>query len=134
MESKYHARKVEAFGKTFDSKHEADRYGELLLLQRAGRISGLECQKKFELIPAQYVNGKCVERACNYLADFCYTENGHAVVEDTKGFLTKDYVIKRKLMLYRYGIQINEIRATNKRRGRRRGLEKRKNALGVGSV
>ena len=43
-----------------------------------------------------------------YVADFVYEDNGDTVVEDTKGMRTKEYVIKRKLMLYRYGIRIKE--------------------------
>ena len=107
--SKYGAKKVTVNGVTFDSKKEAKRYGELVLLERAGKISNLEKQVKFELIPSQRIDGKVVERACQYVADFVYTENGKKVVEDTKGFKTKDYIIKRKLMLSVYGIRIKEI-------------------------
>lgn len=107
--NKYKNRKVTIYGETFDSRKEAHRYGELLLLQKAGVISDLKRQVKFELIPSQRVNGKVAERACTYVADFVYTENGKKVVEDTKGFRTKDYIIKRKLMLYIHGIQIREV-------------------------
>lgn len=127
--SKYGARKVRYDGKIFDSKKEACRYAELRLLERAGKIKGLELQKTFELIPAQweaiptgefYKRGErkgqpkfkniCLEQSITYKADFCYIENGKQVVEDTKGFKTKDYVIKRKLMLYVHGIKIKEIK------------------------
>lgn len=107
--SKYKSRKVTVAGITFDSKKEANRYRELVLLERAGRLSNLQRQVKFELIPSQRVNGKVVERACTYVADFVYLENGRKVVEDTKGFKTKDYIIKRKLMLWVHGIQIKEV-------------------------
>ena len=53
--------------------------------------------------------GKVIEQKCSYIADFVYTENGEKVVEDTKGFRTKDYIIKRKLMLYIHGIRIQEV-------------------------
>ena len=106
---KYHSKKTEVDGIAFDSRKEANHYCELKLLERAKQISNLRLQVKFELIPSQYVNGKCVERACNYIADFVYEENGKTVVEDTKGFKTKDYIIKRKLMLNKYGIQIREV-------------------------
>ncbi len=36
--NKYHAKKTEAFGFVFDSAKEARRYGDLVLLQRAGEI------------------------------------------------------------------------------------------------
>lgn len=102
--SKYHS--VRSGG--FDSKKEAERYGELVLLQRAGRISGLQRQVRFTLIPAQYKDGKCIFRKCEYIADFVYTENGQTVVEDAKGFKTPEYIIKRKLMYYIHGILVIE--------------------------
>lgn len=126
--NKYGARKVRYDGKIFDSRKEARRYAELRLLERAGQIKKLELQKTFELIPAQweaiptgefYKAGErkgqpkfkniCLEKAITYKADFCYTENGKLVVEDTKGVKTKDYIIKRKLMLHIHGIKIKEI-------------------------
>lgn len=107
--SKYNARKVRLDGITFDSKVEAKRYAELLMLERAGAISDLKRQVEFTLIPAQKIDGKCVERACKYKADFVYTENGKRVVEDVKGLKTKDYIIKRKLMLYVHGVRIKEV-------------------------
>lgn len=79
------------------------------LLERAGAITGLERQKRYELIPSQRLNGKTVERPVTYIADFVYTENGRTVVEDVKGMKTKEYIIKRKLMLYLHGIRIKEV-------------------------
>lgn len=119
--NKYKSRKTSVNGVNFDSRKEADRYIELNLLSRSGAITSLKRQVKFELIPAQYepdiINprgkvkkGKLIERAVSYIADFVYTdENGKTVVEDTKGFRTKDYIIKRKLLLYMHGIRIKEI-------------------------
>ena len=123
--SKYGARKVQINGIVFDSRIEARRYQELRLLERAGQISNLRRQVPYELIPAQYEpsnevykrgankgqpkRGKCIEQAVTYIADFCYEENGKTVVEDTKGVKTKDYIIKRKLMLYVHKIRIVEI-------------------------
>lgn len=106
---KYHSKKTEVDGIKFDSKKEAERYYELRLLEIAGAISDLKTQVKFELIPSQKLNGKVIERPCTYVADFVYSENGKTVVEDTKGFRTKDYIIKRKLMLWVHGVRINEI-------------------------
>lgn len=103
--NKYHAVKT---GKSA-SKKEAERKRELELMERAGRIENLRCQVPFELIPMQKINGKCVERSCKYVADFVYIQDGRQVVEDTKGFRTKEYIIKRKLMLWRYGIRIREV-------------------------
>jgi hypothetical protein len=107
--SKYKSKKTVVNGIVFDSRREAKRYSELLLFERAGVIKNLELQKSFELIPSQKINGKVVERPCKYIADFVYEENGKTVVEDTKGMRTDKYIIKRKLMLYKYGIQIKEV-------------------------
>jgi hypothetical protein len=120
---KYGNRKITVGGITFDSKREAKRYQELYFQQRAGEISDLELQKRFELIPAQYETfaryGKkgqrlkdgmrCIEKAVFYVADFTYQKDGKTVVEDSKGFRTKDFIIKRKLMLYIHGIRIKEV-------------------------
>lgn len=107
--TKYHSRKITKDGITFDSVKEYRRFCELSLLERAGAITDLKRQVKFELIPSQRVDGKVVERACSYVADFVYKQRGKTVVEDTKGFKTKDYIIKRKLMLYVHGIRIKEV-------------------------
>lgn len=107
--SKYNSRKVVVDGIEFDSKKEAKRFRELCLLEKAGKITELERQVKFELIPSQRIDGKVVERACTYVADFVYKQDGRQIVEDTKGFKTKDYIIKRKLMLWVHGIQIKEV-------------------------
>lgn len=114
--SKYGAKKVVRDGMTFDSQIEYKRYCELLLLQRAGAIHDLKRQVEFELIPAQFEQsngkkrGKCLERAVKYVADFVYrdVDTNKTIVEDTKGFKTPEYKIKRKLMLYVHGIRIKE--------------------------
>lgn len=122
---KYGNTKVTVDGIQFDSKREAARYQELRLLERAGVISFLHRQAKFQLIPNQYAPsdetytkgprkgqrkpGKLLEHECSYIADFCYIRNGETVVEDAKGYRTEVYKIKKKLMLERYGIQIREV-------------------------
>lgn len=109
--TKYNNKKITVNGQVFDSKKEANRYKELLLLEKAGEIHDLRRQVKFKLIPTQRdeVTGEVVERECSYKADFVYDEAGETVVEDVKGFRTKEYIIKRKLMLYQYGIRIREV-------------------------
>lgn len=111
MVSKYNSKKTVVDGQTFDSKKEANRYKELRLLEKAGVIKDLRTQVKFKLIPAQRdeATGKVIERECSYKADFVYEEDGKTVVEDVKGFRTKEYIIKRKLLLYQYGIRIREV-------------------------
>lgn len=109
--SKYGNKKITYNGITFDSIKEKDRYIELRLLERAGAISDLQRQVKFELIPSQRIDGKVVERPVFYVADFVYIQNGEKVVEDTKSpaTRTKEYIIKRKLMLYVHSIRIKEV-------------------------
>ena len=123
MQNKYYNKKCTVNGIIFDSRKEARRYQELLLLERAGVIKSLQRQVKYVLIPAQYEsferygkNGqeltpgkKLIERECAYVADFVYVEDGKTVIEDTKGFKTKDFIIKRKLMLHIHGIRIREV-------------------------
>ena len=106
--SKYHSTPTEVNGIRFDSKREANRWAELRLLERAGKIEKLKRQVKYLLIPSQYRDGKCIERECSYLADFVYVKDGHLVVEDCKGFRTPEYKIKRKLMLQLYDIRLVE--------------------------
>lgn len=108
---KYGNKKVTVEGKTFDSKREATRYLELLMMQKNGEITGLDTQVPFELLPVQRdtVTNKVAERAVKYVADFVYYKDGEKVVEDTKGYKTPDYILKRKMMLYFHGIRIREI-------------------------
>lgn len=108
---KYGNRKTVVDGITFDSKLEARRYSELKLLERAGEITDLQLQVKYTLIPSQKLNGKVVERAVTYTADFVYVlkSSGETVVEDTKGMKTDKYILKRKMMLYFHGIRIKEV-------------------------
>lgn len=105
MASKYH--NVKEGG--YDSRREKRRGKELELLQRAGEIHDLQRQVRFTLIPAQYLNGKCLYRSCVYIADFTYRlKDDTLVVEDCKGYKTKDYNIKKKLLYERFGYIINE--------------------------
>ena len=110
--NKYHNIKVRSIdGEVFDSRKEERRWHELKMLERCGAISGLQRQPKFVLIPSQKIDGKVVERECAYIADFVYIDrkSGIRIVEDTKGVKTKDYIIKRKLMLWIHGIRVREI-------------------------
>ena len=109
MRMKYHNRKITRDGETYDSVKEYRRSCELKLMERAGVIKDLKRQVKFELIPSQKVDGKVVERAVNYVADFTYEQDGKTVVEDVKGVRTKDYILKRKMLLYFHGIRIKEV-------------------------
>lgn len=123
--SKYHAKKVTApDGTVFDSKKEYRKYAELCLLQKGGYIRGLQRQVPFLLIPEQREpdtigpkggrkRGRIIERRLVYYADFTYEEllpdgSWAYVVEDCKGMRTREYIIKRKLMLHIHGIRLRE--------------------------
>lgn len=110
-ELKYRNKRITVDGITFDSQKEAVRYQELKLLERTGYIQNLQRQVPFVLIPKQERNGKLIERPVIYKADFVYTENGEEVVEDVKSEATKtkEYIIKRKLLLWQYGLIIKEV-------------------------
>ncbi len=102
-------------GERFDSKAEARRCGELLLLQRAGAIRVLRRHVRFLLIPSRRDSAGKVVREVSYVADFVYEEPvpGAAnvwrlIVEDVKGVRTEAYRLKRKLMLQVHGIDIRE--------------------------
>lgn len=125
--NKYNAHKAGGF----DSGKEERRYQELKLLERAGEIDNLRTQVKFVLIPAQreesaevftrgknkgkHKPGRVIEKEVSYWADFVYHEinTDREIVEDVKGYRDgaayKIFVIKRKLLLWRYGIRIREV-------------------------
>lgn len=125
--SKYHAKKIVVDGIEFDSIKEKNRYCELKLLQKAGKISDLKLQVPFVLVPTQYEEitmytpkrhkekhvKKVVEQELKYIADFTYVQDGKMVVEDVKGYRKGTaysvFKIKKKLMLWVHGIQVKEV-------------------------
>lgn len=89
----------------YDSKKEAARAEYLKTLQQAGMIQCLCEQVTFLLIPKM---GD--ERPVSYRADFAYRDiEGNYIVEDVKGMKTREYIIKRKLMLFIHGIKVVEV-------------------------
>lgn len=121
----YNVKTKTSDGQVFDSMKEARRWEQLLLLAKAGEITELRRQVAYELIPNQYETyerysktGKrfkdgvrLAERKVDYVADFVYTiaKTGENIVEDSKGVRTKDYIIKRKLMLAVHSIRVKEV-------------------------
>ena len=92
-------------GVTFDSKKESARYSDLKLMHRAGAITDLTLQPKFDIV----ING---QKVCSYIADFSYVENGVTVVEDVKSEMTRKlptYRLKKKLMKAVHSIEVREI-------------------------
>lgn len=107
-QNKYHNKKVEYDGIKFDSTKEKNRYIGLKQLEKLGVIQSLQRQVKYELQPSFKLNGKTI-RSITYIADFVYIQDGVEVIEDTKGFRTKDYLLKKKLFEYKYQKEIKEI-------------------------
>lgn len=102
--AKYHNKKMIIDGITFDSKKEGYRYQELKLLEKAGEITHLQLQPKFILQESFKKNGRTF-REIAYISDFSYCDESsgsQVVVEDCKGFRTKEYQIKKKLFEKRY--------------------------------
>jgi hypothetical protein len=100
--SKYRNVKTEVDGLVFDSKAEAECYRLLKARQDKGEISDLRTQVTYRL----EVGGVLV---CKYVADFTFTEGGKVVVADRKGYRTREYRLKRKLMRAIYNIEIQEL-------------------------
>lgn len=113
MANKYHAqpttRVIDGETVRFDSRREAQRWDDLCWMQRAGKISDLRRQVRYELVPAQVKPDGKRTRPVEYVADFVYWMDGKTVVEDAKGVRTREYQIKKKLMLWRHGIEIFEV-------------------------
>tara|TARA_R110000824_G_scaffold36098_1_gene112426 strand:- start:2528 stop:2836 length:309 start_codon:yes stop_codon:yes gene_type:complete len=101
--TKYRAIKTEVDGITFDSRKEAARYKELILLEKSGVISHLELQPQYDCV----VDGK---KICSYRADFRYFDEKSCVIEDVKGYKTPVYKLKKKLVEALYpGMKIVEV-------------------------
>lgn len=99
--NKYGAKATVVDGIRFDSKLEAARWQQLVLLQQLKSITRLERQVRFPL----EVNGLLI---ATYVADFVYLEDGEQVVEDSKGKRTREYQMKARLMKAVHGIEIRE--------------------------
>ena len=107
--NKYHNKLTFVGNEIFDSKKEADKFYALKIAENAGIIHDLKRQVKYELQPSFKLNGKTI-RAINYYADFTYIDKDNKLhVIDVKGMKTEVYKLKKKLMAYKYGIEIEEI-------------------------
>ncbi len=95
------AQRTTVDGEVFHSKREARRYQDLRLLERAGEISNLQRQVRFPI----RINGELVT---TYVSDFTYEQDGKVIVEDSKGWRTDTYKLKKKLVKASYGVDILE--------------------------
>ena len=110
--NKYRNEKISVDGIKFDSKLEARRYHELKLLERAKEIKDLRRQVTFELQPSYKKNNKII-KSINYVADFVYYDlkKKEIIIEDTKGFKTEIYKLKKKIFEYKYpNLEIKEVK------------------------
>ena len=121
---KYQNKKIVFDNIAFDSKKECDRYIYLKSLEGSGIISNLQVHPSFDLLPAQKENSvvrlktkdkivlRVLERSVEYSADFSYLKNGELVVEDvkiSKYLLPKEYILKRKMLLFFHGVKVKEV-------------------------
>lgn len=112
--NKFNAVKVVIDGIKFASTTEGNRYRELKLLVRAGKIKDLEVQPVYTLVKSvKYKNAKRAKKAMIYTADFRYwdIEKDELVVEDVKSKATAketDYIMRRHMMLAFHGIEVLE--------------------------
>lgn len=106
-QNKYRAKKTVVDGITFDSKREAAYYGELKIREKAGEVSGVELQRSFALI------GPDGSLICTYKADFCFLDHqqdSRFRVVDTKGVITPEFRLKKKLMRSLLGIEVEVVK------------------------
>lgn len=141
MRNKYHAKKKTVDGITFDSTSEANYYEKYRDMEKAGEIQNLRLQVPYELIPAIWEEydevvhlktkdkvvhrRKLKQRAVTYIADFVFDQDGQTKVIDVKGRKTKEYILKKKMMLALKGIEITEVYYSGlkpKRTNRKRNL------------
>jgi hypothetical protein len=110
QENKYHNKKVTVDGLTFDSIKEANRWQELRLMERAGKITGLSRQLRIEIVQKTKLH-----RARHYVADFVYfdKEHGKTIYEDVKGYKKglayQMFSLKRDILYWRHGIEVTEV-------------------------
>ena len=111
--TKYGSKSIVGSGIRYASKSEEKRHRQLLLLEQAGKISGLQMQVSFELAPSVRFDGSArAKPALRYIADFVYLDKGgKRVIEDVKGFHTPEFQLKRHLMLALLGLHIQIVKA-----------------------
>lgn len=103
--NKFNAKKTEFMGIKFDSKWEAERYGQLVAMERAGIVRNLERQVRYNILVNE-------QKICQYVADFVYEDLGfnkdkcEKIVEDAKGVETPEFKLKKKLMKAVFNIEI----------------------------
>ena len=109
---KYHNKKVIIDGIKFDSEKEGNYYLKLKMLEKAGKIRDLKLQVPFVLIETFKVDDRTY-RKTKYIADFTYYDDKDKLhVVDVKSEATrkdKTYQLKKKLLAWKYGLEIEEV-------------------------
>lgn len=108
QQSKYRNKKVSFLGEQFDSKKELDYWLVLRDREKRGVIIDLKRQVSFEIQPAFVTPAGEKIKAITYKADFVYYDTDGRHVIDVKGYKTKEYILKKKLLAYR-GVYIEEV-------------------------
>lgn len=112
--NKYGAQKTTMCGRTFDSKREAEYYLELLDLKRRGEVVSITLQPSFELLEGFVDNAGYKQLPITYTPDFLVRyADGHTEVVEVKGMKTRDYILRKKLFLYKMqgtGLMFREVR------------------------
>jgi hypothetical protein len=115
-ENKYKNTKIEIDNIKFDSIKEAKRYIELKLMEKAGEIKDFKMQVPY-ILQDSFKLGNKTYRDIKYIADFTYMQKSKTsgvelwelVIEDTKGYKIKEYLLKRKMFAYKYQKEIKEV-------------------------
>ena len=99
--NKYNARKTTVYGRTFDSKREAEWYMMLREKQRLGKIKNLECQPTYNLLEGFRDNQGKPQKPITYTPDFLVEyDDGRREVIEVKGVRTRDYLLRKKMFLH----------------------------------
>ena len=102
--SKYGAYRTQVDGIVFDSRKEARYYSELKLLVKGGEVEKFDMQVPY-VLQEGFHHKACKRKVMPiiYIADFVvYYKDGHTEVVDVKGFRTKEYLLKKKMLLHLY--------------------------------
>ena len=100
--NKYGAKKTTVYGHTFDSKREAEYYLELLDKKKRGEVLEITFQPSYILLGEFVDNTGHKQRMITYTADFLVRyADGRVEVVEVKGMKTRDYILRKKLFLYK---------------------------------
>lgn len=91
--NKFHNKKIKVDGVVYDSTKEYERHCYLQLLEKSKDICNLRFHDKKDQITL------IDDPVVRYIPDFCYDEDGKHIVEDFKGVQTKEFILKKKMII-----------------------------------